>query len=271
MSSIRKSLPKQIISLVIGALILSGCASTKNPQDPYEDFNRAMFSFNEAADKAILKPVAQGYDYVFPSLVKTGISNFFGNIRDVWTGVNNFLQGNVEAGLIDVTRVTMNTTFGMLGFIDIASEAQLTKHHEDFGQTLGKWGVPAGNYLVLPYFGPSNVRDGLAIPVDYVGDVWSGVEPSHSRIAGTVVRVVDLRADALGSYSLLEDAALDKYAFVREAYTQRRLKQIHGDTTTAGPRPEFKAIKEAFPQEGDEWEDAGDGWEDATPTPETPQ
>src|SRR5690606_11774512 len=156
---------KKILGACALAVLMTGCATapdTADPRDPFEGFNRTVFRFNDAVDEAVLKPVATGYQKVTPSFVQTGVSNFFGNIGDVWSAVNNLRQGKLEAGMSDGMRVAINTTFGFVGLLDIASEAGLTKHKEDFGQTLGVWGVPSGPYLVLPLLGPSTIRDTAA-------------------------------------------------------------------------------------------------------------
>ncbi|MFC5472944.1 VacJ family lipoprotein [Paraherbaspirillum soli] len=212
---------------------LSGCATTHNPQDPLEGYNRAMFSFNDTVDKVALKPVATAYRNWLPSFVQTGVHNFFGNLGDIWSSVNGFLQGNVADGTSDVMRVAVNTTFGLGGLLDVSSEAGLQKHNKDFGQTLGKWGVGSGPYLVLPLFGPSNIRDTAALPVDFRGDLWSYKYPVRWRNTGSVVRLIDKRANLLDASEMLEDAALDKYEFVRDAYTQRRQSQIRGNDEDA--------------------------------------
>ncbi len=205
---------------VIVALALAGCAST-NPKDPFEGFNRAMFSFNDAVDQAALKPAAEAYSEM-PTFIQTGISNFFGNLGDVWTAVNNLLQGKFADGMSDVMRVAFNSTFGLGGLLDIGSEAGLAKHREDFGQTLGTWGVGSGPYVVLPLLGSSTLRDTAVLPVDFQGDAWAYVKPVDVRNVGAVVRVVDQRAALLGASTLIEEAALDRYVFVRDAYLQRR-------------------------------------------------
>lgn len=214
--------------LLASALMLGGCASStaNNQADPFEGFNRAMFSFNDTVDRVALKPAATAYQDVLPSFVQTGINNFFGNIGDVWTMVNNFLQGKGEAGMSDVMRVAVNSTFGFGGVLDIASEAGIQKHKEDFGQTLGKWGVGSGPYVVLPMFGPSTLRDTAALPVDIYGDLWTYATPVDVRNVGAVVRVIDMRASALNATNLLEDVALDRYTFIRGAYLQRRESQV---------------------------------------------
>ena len=208
------------------AAALSGCAGT-NPRDPYEGFNRAMFKFNDTVDQVALKPAATAYRAVLPSFVQTGVNNFFGNLADAWSAVNNLLQGKGEAGMSDVTRVTLNSTFGLLGLLDIASEAGLPKHNEDFGQTLGYWGVPSGPYLMLPLFGASTVRDTAALPLDFNGDIWRYKEPIYLRNIGTATRAVDQRANLLDASSLLEDAALDRYEFVRDGFLQRRESKVY--------------------------------------------
>jgi phospholipid-binding lipoprotein MlaA len=205
---------------------LAGCASTNNPNDPLEGFNRAMFSFNDTVDRAAVKPVAQAYEKVLPSFVQTGIGNFFGNIGDLWTAVNQLLQGRGADGASDITRVAINSTFGLFGLLDIGTEIHLNKHKADFGQTLGVWGVGSGPYVVLPVFGPSNVRDTVALPVDSYGDVWRYKTPVYLRNIGYGVRLIDRRAQLLNAGNLLDDAALDKYQFVRDAYVQRRESQV---------------------------------------------
>ncbi len=238
--------------VLLAALVLSGCATTtmshvkakagdtieaisvktnigQNPRDPLEGFNRAMFNLNDSLDSAVVKPVAQTYRDMLPSFVQTGIGNFFSNIGDVWNAVNNFLQGRLGDGANDSLRVAINTTIGLGGLIDIGGAAGLPKHREDFGLTLGKWGVPSGPYLVLPVFGSLTVRDGLATPVDIKGDLWTYKRPMYVKNIGTVVRLVDKRASVLDAGSLIEEAALDKYVFIRDAYLQRRAGQVEDD------------------------------------------
>jgi len=226
-------------ALALGVtVLLAGCAGP-NPRDPYEGFNRAMFSFNDTVDTYALKPAATAYRNVLPNFVQTGVNNFFGNLADAWTGVNNLLQGKGEAGMSDVTRFALNSTLGIVGLFDIASEAGLQKHKEDFGQTLGTWGVPSGPYLMLPLLGPSTVRDTVALPLDIKGDIWAYKEPVYIRNTGTALRVVDQRSNLLNATSLLEDAALDRYEFIRDGFLQRRESQIHPDGDDA-PRKSKK-------------------------------
>jgi phospholipid-binding lipoprotein MlaA len=229
------------------AVLLSACAGP-NPRDPYEGFNRAMFQFNDTVDQVALKPAATAYKAVLPTFVQTGVNNFFGNLSDVWSAVNNLLQGKGEAGMSDVTRVTLNSTFGLLGLLDIASEAGLQKHNEDFGQTLGRWGVPSGPYLMLPLLGPSTVRDTAALPLDISGDVWRYKEPLYIRNIGTVTRVVDQRANLLDASTLLEDAALDRYEFIRDGFLQRRESKIFDGESNPRKRQPKQAELDAAPE-----------------------
>lgn len=200
-----------------------------NPDDPLEGFNRSMFSFNESLDSSVIKPVAEVYQTVTPSLVKTAVGNFFSNAGDVWTAVNNVLQGNFADGANDFMRFAINTTVGIGGLIDVASAGGMPKHQADFGQTLGVWGVPAGPYVVLPILGPSTLRDTIATPVDFKGDLLYSRGSVAFRNTTSVLRIVDKRAAALDAVNLIEEAALDKYVFIRGAYLQRRESQIHKD------------------------------------------
>ncbi|NEX61304.1 MlaA family lipoprotein [Noviherbaspirillum galbum] len=212
------------------ALALAGCA-TNNPKDPLEPFNRAVFSFNDKLDKVAIKPAAEVYSNVLPSWMQTAVGNFFGNLSDVGTAMNNFLQGKLEDGMNDVMRVAVNTTLGLGGLLDIGSEAGIPKHREDFGQTLGKWGVASGPYIVLPGLGSSTLRDSLALPVDIYTDPWAYEMPVRYRNTGTAVRLIDQRAVVLDAATLIEEAAIDKYEFVRDAYLQRRESKIHDGET----------------------------------------
>jgi len=225
--------PALRIMMLAAALALTGCATT-HPQDPFEKFNRAMFRFNDTVDQAAVKPAAEVYRRTLPGFVQTGVGNFFGNLEDGWTAVNNLLQGKVADGMSDVMRFTFNSTFGLGGVLDIASEAGLQKHKEDFGQTLGKWGVRSGPYVVLPVFGSSTLRDTVAFPVDIGADPWRHVRPVHTRNPGSILRVVDQRAVLLDASNLIEEAALDRYEFVRDAYLQRRQSKVYdGDPPTS--------------------------------------
>lgn len=226
----KTTLPTRLKSITATALVvglLTGCASSGNPKDPIEGFNRAMFAFNEGLDTAIIKPVATGYEAVLPSPIRTGVTNFFGNIDDLFIGVNNLLQGKVPEAFSDLGRVAINTTIGLLGVIDVASEAGLEKHDEDFGQTFGRWGVGNGAYVVVPFFGPRTVRDTVGLVLDVAADPVANHEPARVRDAALVLRVVNDRANLLPADKVVEEAALDKYSYMRDAYLQRRRNQIH--------------------------------------------
>jgi phospholipid-binding lipoprotein MlaA len=223
---VTKAKPLCAALLLVGAL--AGCATSGgNPKDPLEPFNRAMFGFNDAIDGAVMKPVAKGYRAVLPGFVRTGVSNFFSNVEDVWIFVNDLLQGKFKRGVDDLGRVLFNTTFGVAGVFDFASEVGIRKNNEDFGQTLGSWGIGSGPYLVLPFLGPSTVRDGFAFLVDTQADlVWRiGDVPVRNSAVG--VRFIGRRAELLDATSVIEEAALDKYAFVREAWLQRRRSLVY--------------------------------------------
>ena len=219
------------LALLTIAASMGGCASM-GQKDPYEKYNRNVFEFNDAIDRNALKPAATAYKKVLPSFVQTGVSNFFGNLADVWSSANNLLQGKGEAGMSDFTRVMMNTTFGLGGVLDIASEAGLKKHNEDFGQTLGYWGMPSGPYLMLPLLGPSTVRDTAALPVDIAADPWAFGLSSAAHASGVVVRVVDQRAVLLDASNLMEAAALDRYEFIRDGFLQSRKNKVFDGETS---------------------------------------
>jgi phospholipid-binding lipoprotein MlaA len=221
----------RLIATVMAALCLTACAglpanSSPDPRDPFERYNRAMFTFNKTVDDKVLKPVATGYVTIIPSVIRTAVGNFFGNIGDVWTAVNNYLQGKPRDGTSDIARVVLNSTFGIAGLIDVATPAGLTKHEEDFGQTLGVWGVQSGAYLVLPIFGSRTIRDGLARPVDLYADPVGAVESVRVENSLRALRLVDDRSALLDSSRLMEGAALDPYQFARDAYLQRRESRI---------------------------------------------
>lgn len=228
-----------IIRSVTTALVialLTACASVPSgsiadPRDPFESYNRAMFSFNQTIDDKVAKPVATGYVNVIPAVLRSAIGNFFGNIGDVWTAVNNYLQGKPREGTSDVARVVLNSTFGILGLVDVATPAGLTKHEEDFGQTLGVWGAKSGPYLVLPIFGASTVRDGLARPVDLYADPVNQIGTVRIENSARLLRLVDDRAALLDSTRMMEEAALDPYLFVRDAYLQRRESRVRDGKT----------------------------------------
>ncbi|HAT33197.1 MAG TPA: ABC transporter [Janthinobacterium sp.] len=237
----RTSLPHIGMALAVVAA-LSGCATSGNPKDPLEGFNRAMFKFNDTVDQAALKPAAKAYKAVLPSFVQTGVGNFFGNLADVWTGANNMMQGKGKAGTSDFTRVLINSSFGLFGLLDIASQAGLSKHSEDFGQTLGYWGVKSGPYLMLPLLGPSTMRDTVALPLDIAGDPWAYKEPVYLRNIGSAVRIVDHRAYLLDASNLMEEASLDRYEFIRDGYLQQRESKVFdGESAPRNSKPKKDA------------------------------
>jgi len=220
-----------LLATLVSALgLLNGCAtagSMANPKDPIEGFNRAVFAFNDGIDKAVFKPVAQGYVIALPYPLRLGVSNFFGNIGDVFIAVNNLLQGKLPEALGDMGRVAVNSTVGLLGLIDVASEAGLEKHDEDFGQTFGRWGIAGGPYVVLPFLGPRTMRDALAQILDSKTDPLAQLNRMASRNSLMATRVVSERADYLSTDKIIDEAALDRYAYVRDAYLQRRRSKIY--------------------------------------------
>ena len=217
-------------ALLLGAALLSGCATgpNANPADPLEPYNRSMSTFNENVDKAVLKPVATAYRDVTPQPLRTGVTNFFANLGDAWSFVNNTLQLRAEGALASFFRFSTNTFLGLGGVLDVASEMGIERHKQDFGLTLGHWGVPPGPYLVLPILGPSTVRDTLALPVDAKGNLLREVTPDAPRNALYVLRAVDVRSNLLRAGEVLESAALDKYSFTRDVFLQVRSQRAAG-------------------------------------------
>lgn len=218
---------KTVLLAAALAGMLGGCATSGNPKDPVEGFNRAMFAFNEGLDTVLIKPVAKGYDAVLPTPVRTGVTNFFGNIADLFIGVNNLLQGKPDQAVSDIGRVLINSTIGILGIFDVATEAGLEKHEEDFGQTFGRWGVGDGAYVVIPFFGPRTVRDTVGLVLDVNADPVANVNDISTRNWLLALRIVDNRADLLPADKVIEEAALDKYSYIRDGYLQRRRNLIH--------------------------------------------
>lgn len=190
--------------------------------DPWEKWNRKVFAFNEKLDANVLKPVATAYSEILPAPVRTGIDNFFGNIGDAWSAVNLLLQGRFKAGVDQGMRFAVNSTLGFAGLLDIATEAGLEKNSQDFGKTLGHWGMGTGAYVVWPVFGPSSVRDSLALPVDWQATPAVVFDGGGNKAAISVLNVVNSRANFLRAGDMLEGIALDKYTFYRDAYLQRR-------------------------------------------------
>lgn len=213
--------------LCIGAMLLQGCstmgAKTAGAKlDPWESWNRKVFTFNEKLDENVLKPAATTYSNVVPRPVRSGVDNFFGNAADAWSAVNNFLQGKVANGLQDVIRFGTNTVFGLGGVLDVATEFGLDHQYEDFGQTLGAWGFGPGAYIVWPLFGPSSVRESIALPLDRAVSPALVINDGAVKWELTGLQIINARAGLLGASKVLDDIALDKYTFVRDAYLQRR-------------------------------------------------
>lgn len=215
--------------LILVALLVSqpGCATAATPRDPWEGYNRAVFSFNEGLDRVLIKPVAKGYEAVVPTPVNTIITNFFNNIGDVLVAVNNLLQGKVRDSASDVGRVALNSTLGVGGLLDVATDMTFEKHDEDFGQTLARWGVSDGPYFVLPLFGPRTVRDSFGLLADWQADPLTWARPYLLRDSLVALRQIDTRADLLPAEKVVEAGAIDKYSYLREAYLQRRNYQVH--------------------------------------------
>jgi phospholipid-binding lipoprotein MlaA len=217
------------VALVISLWLLVGCATgpNANPRDPLEPVNRGVYQFNDATDRAVIKPVATAYREVVPSPVRTGVNNFFNNLQDAWSGVNSALQLKGEAAATNLVRFAVNTVFGLCGVLDIASDMQIERHTEDFGQTLGHWGVGAGPYMVLPLLGPSTVRDTAALPVDVQGDLVTGISDAPTRNLATTLNLLDQRSRLLSASDMLDKVALDPYTFTRDAYLQGRRNAVY--------------------------------------------
>jgi len=216
------------LALAVIAAVLAGCAGIPgpNPRDPLEKWNRSMYDFNQHLDAVALKPAATAYRQAVPPIVRTGVANFFGNLQDAWSFVNSVLQWRIQDAGESFARVEINTIAGLGGIIDVASELNIEKHKEDFGQTLGRWGVPAGPYVVLPVLGPSTMRDTLALPIDTKGDLIWRMPHNDERTSLYVLRAVDRRANLLRIGEVVDQAALDKYSFTREAFMQKRNAEV---------------------------------------------
>jgi len=211
-----------------------GCATLPSPtqeNDPWERYNRPMYRFNDGLDRTLIKPIAKGYQFILPSFVQTGVSNFFGNLDDVVVIINDILQLKGRQGLQDGIRVITNSSLGLLGIIDVASALGLEKHNEDFGQTLGYWGIPSGPYFVLPLFGSSSLRDSVGIYGDsLINPLYTSIANEYGSTAmwSTVsLNLVNIRARLLKTSSILDTASLDPYAYSREAYLHRRQNLVH--------------------------------------------
>jgi len=216
------------------SFILFSCfiSAEENPKDPYEGFNRGVYTFNDTIDGAILKPIAMGYNYVTPDVAKKGINNFYNNITDFITAVNSFLQLDFEQGMTDSGRVIVNTTIGLLGFIDVAStnvNNYTERNKQDFGTTLARYGWRDSAYLVLPFFGPSTFRDGTGLAVDGLFiDPIGYVQNVRWRNRLYIGKIINTRAQLLDATNLMDDASIDPYAFQRDSWLQMRNAQING-------------------------------------------
>lgn len=239
-SSVR--LPRGVCAAIAAAVLSMACATIppdagSSPQDPWERYNRHVDAFNDGLDRALIKPAAKAYDAVAPRPVRAGVGNFLGNIDDLWVGVNNLLQGKLSASANDFGRVLVNSTLGILGFFDVATPIGFDKHNEDFGQTLGAWGVGDGPYFVLPFFGPRTVRDTGGLAVDMAADpvgLPDGYVRERNSLTG--LRILDGRANFLPIEATIDRAATDRYAYIRDAYLQRRRSLIHDGRP---PREDF--------------------------------
>ncbi|CAI8179786.1 MAG: putative phospholipid-binding lipoprotein MlaA [Marinobacterium sp. xm-d-530] len=222
MNVLNKFLALFVLSVSLSSV--TAFADESELQDPWEGFNRGVFNFNESLDRAILKPVAQGYRFIMPDVAEQGVSNFFDNLRDVVTFFNNVLQLKPVEATQDLSRVLINTTIGIGGLFDVATAMDIPKNDEDFGQTLGAWGVESGPYLVLPLFGPSTVRDGVGIIPDMYLDPLNQVESDELRFGLKALKVVDKRASLLDREGVITG---DRYTFIRDAYLQKREFEVN--------------------------------------------
>jgi phospholipid-binding lipoprotein MlaA len=217
--------------VLLATCFTAGCSSIpkeqRDPRDPWQLYNRAMFKFNTDFDNAFLKPVSQGYQAITPEPVNHGITNFFNNVADLTSAVNNALQFKLSRAGSDVGRVVVNTTVGLVGFIDVASNIGIPSYKEDFGQTLGYWGFGDGPYFVMPILGPSSVRDTVGFAGDIVIDPFFSLQEDEIYWGFVVLRAIDTRAGLLAAGDLMDEAALDRYVFVRDAYLQRRRNLVH--------------------------------------------
>jgi phospholipid-binding lipoprotein MlaA len=233
-----------LVAALALAFTLAGCTTLREGRggpgqrlDPWENWNRKVFNFNEDLDRAVLKPVATLYTDVLPQPVRRGVTNFFANFADAWSAINNMLQGKITLGFEDVTRVTANTLFGLAGVFDVASEMGLERHFEDFGQTLGRYGVGAGAYVVLPVLGPSTVRDAGALVLDLRATPAIIVEGNKTALGFGLLQLVNTRASLLGATRVIDEISLDKYTFIRDAYLQRRRSLVFDGDVPEAPEP----------------------------------
>lgn len=234
----KKQFTARALTALLMAVMASGCVTSKPvaqvPADPWEGFNRRMFGFNERVDAAVLKPAAGAWVRVVPEPARIGVANVLGNIRDVWSGLNHLLQGKGRDAADTGARVLVNTSVGLLGLRDPATPMGLQRRTEDFGQTLGRWGVASGPYLVLPLVGPSSLRDGAALALDRAAAPAGLASGDGAAAAVTAVEAVSGRAGLLEASGLLDEIALDKYSLVRDAWLARRRDAVHDGAVPAG-------------------------------------
>lgn len=248
----RRSLHRTAVAAFIIATAMSATACSTTPGDPLEPMNRKVHAFNDTLDRNVARPVARGYERVTPRPVSRGVSNFFSNLDDVGVLVNSAAQLKGRDTAATGYRLIINTTLGLFGIIDIASATGQPKVNEDFGQTLGAWGVPAGPYLVIPFLGPSNFRDAPSRYVDARLNPMYQLDDVRTRYWLTALDAVDSRAALLGASNLFDTAATDPYAFMRDAWSRRRANEVHDGTPPAGSLPGYQD------DDFDPFDDAGD-------------
>jgi len=227
---------------LVAFVALAGCQTIREGRggpgqklDPWESWNRKVFNFNEDVDRTVLIPVATAYTNVVPQPVRRSVGNFFNNFADAWSAVNNVLQGKIQLAFDDATRVGANTLFGLFGILDVASEMGLDHHYEDFGQTLGRWGVGAGAYVVLPILGPSDVRDAFALPFDWQATPTAFFDETSAKVGMSVLQILNTRSALLGATRVIDEISLDKYTFIRDAYLQRRRSLVYDGNVPETP------------------------------------
>ena len=230
---------RQRARLAWAACLLAGAGAThaQSASDPLEGWNRAVFGFNEGLDAAVLKPVATTYTSIVPELARSGVSNFFNNFRDGWSAINQLLQGKPVAAAQMSMRVATNSLFGIAGLFDVASDLGIERQSEDFGQTLGRWGLPAGAYVVWPLLGPSSLRDTTALPLDLSWTPSALTSDTAASVGLTSLALVDTRAGLLNAGRVIDGIALDKYVFIRDGYLTRRRSQVYDGDPPDIPEP----------------------------------
>jgi phospholipid-binding lipoprotein MlaA len=252
MTNLRRVVVHASVALALAAT--GGCSTIDAARggpgarlDPWEQWNRKVFNFNEDLDRTVLKPVAVVYTDVVPQPIRVGVANFYNNFADAWSAINNLLQGKIEAAFEDGTRVGTNTVFGLFGVLDVASEMGLDHHYQDFGETLARYGVGPGAYMVLPVLGPSTVRDTAALPVNWKGAPPAFFSDTGTQIGLTALQIVNTRSSLLDATRVIDDIALDKYTFIRDAYLQRRGALVFDSDAPDGPDSAASGAAETSP------------------------